>query len=248
MNRFFLPPEHFSQEVIHFPDEVSGQICKVLRLRAGEKVVALDNCGNEALVELDEVSPHETSGRVMERKKASGEPAIQLEMLICLTQREKFEWILQKGTELGVTRFVPVISSRSLVQKREEISGKMERWQRILKEAAEQSRRGRIPLLEPAQKLEESLPDDRDILKLVLWEEEKQSSLRQVLQKNELVRNISLLIGPEGGLSGQEVDQARKQGFIPVSLGRRILRMETAAITAAALVMYEYGEMDQISD
>ncbi len=248
MNRFFLPPDLFSQEMIQFPDEISSQISRVLRLRVGERAVVLDNRGNEALVELEEVSAHGTTGRVIQRYKAEGEAALQLTLVICLTQREKFEWILQKGTELGVSIFKPVISSRSLVQKEEEIAGKLDRWQRILKEAAEQSGRGKIPRLEPARKLEETIRGVEDSVKLVLWEEEKQSSLKQVLQNKDQVRNITLLIGPEGGLSGQEVDQAMKQGFIPVSLGKRILRMETAAITAAALVMYELGEMEPRSN
>ena len=210
-------------------------------------MILLDDLGNQALVQLDEVAAHTTTGTVLERSVTAGEPGIHLTLVVCLTQREKFEWILQKGTELGAAEFQPVISSRSLVQKGDD--AKMERWQRILKEAAEQCGRGRIPLINKPVKWEACMKGVHPgSLNLILWEEEEQAGFRQVIQQNREKTGFSLLIGPEGGLTEDEVLSARGAGFIPVSMGRRILRMETAAIAAAAVVMYELGEMDPRSD
>lgn len=238
MHRFFLPPACIRGEVI-FPDECAHQIRRVLRLRPGSRVVVLDGSGQEYEVELSEVSEAGVRGLVLSQQINPAEPATQLTLLLCLTQREKFEWMLQKCTELGTTRFVPVISSRSLVQERGGQEKKLERWRRIVQEAAEQCGRGKIPVVEEVAGYEAGLRRAGNGLKLALWEQEHARSLRQVLQPG--TGEVAALIGPEGGLSEAEVEQAQAAGFQAVTLGRRILRMETAAMTAAALILYELG-------
>ncbi|MCX6055901.1 MAG: RsmE family RNA methyltransferase [Chloroflexi bacterium] len=242
MHRFFLPLECFQPGEITIPAEISRQISRVLRLRAGTSILLLDNQGFEMGAELSQVSDQGCKAIVQFRQIARGEPETYLTMIMGLTQREKFEWILQKCTEIGVSAFIPVVTSRSLVQKPEEVLEKYPRWRKILVEAAEQSHRGRIPLLHPAVGLESLLskeyPDDE--LRLVLWEDEKEANLREQLQKTGQ-KKITLLVGPEGGFSTGEVTSAIEAGFISVSLGNRILRMETAAILSAGLALYEMG-------
>lgn len=255
MHRFFLPAGFIGPEQVHFPAEIAHQLVRVLRQRPGDRVLVLDNQGSEFLVELQNLDARSAAGRVIERRQASAEPQLRLTLFIGLTQREKFEWILQKGTELGVAEFAPVITSRSLVQDQQGLQPggpKSRRWERIIQEAAEQSGRGRLPVLSPPARLADALSaGSRDYdLALIPWEGERKSDLQGTLRRTaakDLSRGSALrlaaLIGPEGGLAPEEVELGRKAGWIPVTLGPRILRMETAGVITAAIVFYEFGEM-----
>ncbi len=249
MHRFFLPLSSFQNEEVIFPETTSRQIAQVLRLKPESEVMVLDGLGKEHRVQLLEVTSKQTIGKVISSQNSGGEPKTQVRLLLCVAQREKFEWMLQKCTEIGASSFVPVVSSRSLVQSLNEIESKHERWQKIIKEAAEQSHRGKIPQLEPAIKLSQlvSNTSSQDTCRLIPWEDEKSTSIKNALNKNK-GKSIEILIGPEGGFSSAEVEQAQKAAFLSVSLGPRILRMETAAMAATALVLYECGDMDVRSD
>lgn len=249
MHRFFLPPASIQAGCVHFSEPVSRQIVQVLRLKPDARVTVLDGEGKEYLVCLTDLSAQATIGQVESEGLANGEPQTLLTLYLCLTQREKFEWMLQKCTEVGVCRFIPVISSRSLVQDAKEVINKYERWQRILQEAAEQSHRGKVSTLEAPLQFEQVVKTaaQANTCKLIPWEEEQNLSLKQALQMRS-TREVCLLIGPEGGFSKEEVARAQSAGFLSVTLGRRILRMETAAVVASALVLYERGDMNSGSD
>jgi 16S rRNA (uracil1498-N3)-methyltransferase len=148
--------------------------------------------------------------------------------------------MLQKCTEIGAAGFLPVISQRSLVQGKTDTLAKYERWQMILKEAAEQSGRGMIPQLLPPANLKEAVMSTRDeyALRLIPWEDEKQTGIKAILGEGKPAR-VAVLIGPEGGFSAEEVQTATQAGFLRVTLGKRILRMETAAVVSAALIFHE---------
>lgn len=239
LHHFFLPPTAIQQDQIRFPAETAHQILRVLRLQPGETVAVMDNLGSQYMVELAQVSREGVVGRVLQRAPAAPEPPVSLHLYVCLTQREKFEWILQKCCEVGVSEFTPVISTRALVQDLTAMQNKYSRWQRILQEAAEQSGRGRIPLLHPPQDYAEAVQaamrgHDRC---LAAWEEETGQHLLSSLDGLPNQPRLALLIGPEGGLTEEEVELARQAGWVSVSLGPRILRMETAAVAAAALVV-----------
>ncbi len=239
MHRFFIPPENIHTDQIEFKGKCAHQIARVLRLKEGDECIALDNLGNEVAGRLEQVSPETCLARVIEKRRAD-EPRVRLLMLLCLTQREKFEWMLQKCTEIGAAGFLPVISQRSLVQGKTETLAKYERWQMILKEAAEQSGRGMIPQLLPPANLKEAVMNTRDeyALRLIPWEDEKQTGIKTMLREGNPAQ-VAVLIGPEGGFSAEEVETATDAGFLRVTLGRRILRMETAAVVSAALIFHE---------
>jgi 16S rRNA (uracil1498-N3)-methyltransferase len=242
MHRFFLPPDHFKTDTISFPPDTARQMALVLRLQPGERVIALDGLGMEYEVELLQVSRTGVQGRVTDRRAVRGEPAARITLYLALTQREKFEWMLQKCTEVGAAAFVPVISSRSLVQERGDAAKKLERWGRIVREAAEQSQRGIVPEVRAPVKFEAALQDGSSYhLRLIPWEGEQAAGLRQALAglQNASSPTLAVFIGPEGGFSAEEIEAARGAGFQPVTLGRRILRMETAAVVAAALILHE---------
>jgi 16S rRNA (uracil1498-N3)-methyltransferase len=243
MHRFFIPPEWIRDDQIVFKDETARQMRHVLRIRNGETVIVLDNLGNEFEVEITQ--PGEPmSGRIVSKSKNKAEPPINLTLLVALAQREKMEWILQKGTEVGVSRFISVVTERSLVQDVNAIKGKMDRWRTILREAAEQSGRGIIPELSDAISFKNSLGLIAEFdLGLVAWEQEQEISLNSVFASKQS-KKVGLMIGPEGGFTTQEYKEAIKNGWKSISLGKRILRMETAAVVASALIIAHYEQKD----
>lgn len=249
MHRFFVTPESIYNQRVRFGEVQAHQIRQVLRLQTGTQVIALDNSGNEYVVTLTEVTRPRVVGQIDETRPIVNEPRTQLTLYQSLLPRDKFEWVLQKGTEVGVSAFVPVITQRSLVRNAKSAANKRERWERIITEAAEQSGRGRLPRLhEPllfAEALARAASSD---CTLIPWEKATAGTLRAALRKlpDDLRQPIiALFIGPEGGYSEEEIDQATTAGAIPVTLGRRILRTETAAVVAAAVVLYELGDMGE---
>jgi 16S rRNA (uracil1498-N3)-methyltransferase len=251
MHRFFVPPDSVGEMGVLFPADAARQIRQVLRLRTGEKVTVLDGKGMEYLIQLETVSNEKVWGRLLEAYPAAGEPVLHVRLYLSLTGRDKFEWALQKCTEVGVSVFVPVISSRTLARDKEQARQKAERWERILKEAAEQSGRGLIPQITEPVALHDAYGQTKaaQIPTAVLWEGERQASFSDWLavqakkQKTAPDKQIAVFIGPEGGYSEEEAGLALLAGLQTVSLGRRILRMETAALVAAALALNVFGDM-----
>jgi len=247
MHRFFIPTEWIQPPLVRFQGETARQIFRVLRLTPGETIAVLDGSATEHTVHLTRVEQERVEGEIITSRPASGEPRTHLSLYIGMTQRAKFEWILQKGTELGVSAFIPVITNRSLVREIADDSNKVARWESILREAAEQSGRGKIPKLLPVVPFSKALIDGKksNALCLIPWEKEPNGNLKDSLshQDQDKPAAVAILIGPEGGFSDGETDQAIKIGWIPISLGKRILRMETAALVTTTLVLYELGEL-----
>jgi 16S rRNA (uracil1498-N3)-methyltransferase len=241
--RFFVMPSAISGDSATLDSAVAHQVRHVLRMRAGERVVLLDNSGQEFVVELGETAGREITGRVLESRASPAEPRVRLTLYPALLKGDKFEWLLQKGTELGIAAFQPVLCERSVRTGAGEQKG--ERWQRIVREAAEQSERGIVPSLGATIPFSAALERvSPDALTLIPYEEEHALSLRAVLSSHSSATHINLLIGPEGGFTPEEIASAQARGAIAVTLGPRILRAETAGIAAAAAVMYALGEMD----
>lgn len=242
MHHFFIPPQNLTDRQAILIGEQARQVALVLRLRPGERVVVLDNTGWEYEVQLTAVTRDQVIGEVVDRRTAVGEPSIHLTLYMALLKREKFEWVLQKGTEVGVSRFVPVITQRTLAQDAEIKPGKQERWQKILTEAAEQCRRGRIPALAAPLKLADALAQHGAEMALIPWENATAVGLKSALS-GTIPASAALFIGPEGGFAPEEIALATQHHVRPVTLGKRILRAETAALVAASLLIDEVGDM-----
>lgn len=245
MHRFFVKPENIEAKQVTFPQDITHQILHVLRLGEGDQVVVLDNSGNMHQVRLGLVKPDTNLvGEIIATNLVNTEPNCHVSLFFGLTSREKVEWILQKGTEIGVSGFYPFLSSRTLAQSSSVTSKKLERWGRIIREAAEQSGRGRLPELNQPRDLTQCLDylNSAFPLGLLAWEDAQGEceTLSGALEGFE-GGSLALLVGPEGGFSSDEVNQAQEAGCRVVSLGRRILRMETAAIIFPALVLFELG-------
>jgi len=250
MHRFFVPPDwlHGSTVVLH--DDVAYQLRNVLRMRPGAEVIVLDNQGWEYVVELDDVTNKLVRGTIKHKRPAGGEPGIHVTLYQCLLKKDNFEWVLQKCTEIGVGEFAPVMSARTVVRSDSVSDNKRQRWERIITEAAEQSRRGALPDIAEPLSFEQAVHDAALCdLALIPWEQEQGRTLRQVLsevrgaQPTGQIKSVAILIGPEGGFESSEITLAQQHAVVPVSLGPRILRAETAAAAASLLVLYELDSL-----
>jgi 16S rRNA (uracil1498-N3)-methyltransferase len=242
MQRFFIDPKYIDGNDVSFPEDIERQIRKVLRLESSDAVVVLDNTGMTYLVELQVKRGQPIQGAIVDKEPGRAEPKVGLRLCFSLSKKEKMEWIIQKCTEIGVTVFQPFISSRSLVQEAESFETKRERYTTIAKEAAEQSMRSIMPVIMPVLSYEALIAEKSDSVKLVLWEETTTVERLKVemlcLQDGLMPAEIRVLIGPEGGFSREEVEQAEEYGYHQVSLGDSILRMETACVVATAVVRH----------
>lgn len=252
--RFFVPPEAIQNGYVRFSRDQARQMAAVLRLAPGASVTVLDNSGWEYHVVLRGLSGAEASGAVRTRTLVSSEPRTKITLYVGLIRAPKLEIVLQKCTELGVAAFVPMLCQRSIVGQADEMNpAKLERWERIVVEAAEQAGRGKLPVLQPSVPFGQACESARG-LSLLLWEGEKEARLRDVLQSSTPAPrgragvasrpfSLNLFVGPEGGFADGEIERARAFGLQTVTFGQRILRAETASIAAVSTVLFAQGDL-----
>ncbi len=253
MHRFFVPQSWIQGNRVTLTGRQAHQIARVLRMRAGDVVMVLDNSGWEIETELISVDPNVIRGEVQRRRLSQSEPRTKISLYQAMLKGSSFQYVLQKGTELGIVEFVPLIADRCVMSDIDAIEKRRLRWESIIQEAAEQCRRGRKPALRTAMLFAQACEKIRQIggLALILWEEERRTSLRSVLRRapqesdrGSMPFSVHLLIGPEGGFTRQEITVARNYGLIPVTMGPRILRGETAGMVAASAILFELGDME----
>lgn len=214
--------------------------------RVGCLVTLTDSEGNDFRGRILRLSETEASLFIFDAFLSPTESTLEIILLQALPEKERMELIIQKVTELGVSAIIPFQSQRSIsLKEREMKQKKAHRWQNIAVKAVQQSRRARVPWVGECRSFQEACEEDRgEGLKILLWEK-KGESLRDVLKKYSLSNNprIDVAVGPEGGFTPEEVNLAKAEGFIPVKLGQRILRTETAAITIVGILQYALGDL-----
>jgi 16S rRNA (uracil1498-N3)-methyltransferase len=204
-------------------------------MKTGDRLELLTGDGRVHEAKIISLAPDRIDCEIISSRVADSEPKIKITLAQGLPKGRKIDLIVEKCVELGVREIIPLLTERTVAKE-----AKLERWRKIAKEAAEQSKRAIIPGVKPLTKFEDVLKlKDQFDLALIPWEEEKKTSLKQALAASRTARSILLLIGPEGGFSETEVGSAKKAGFISVSLGKRILRTETAGLATLAAIMYE---------
>ncbi len=248
MRRFFVAPEVLpAAELcdIVLPREVVHHIKTVLRLAVATEIILCDGRGRCCHCSVTAISSNCGTAKVLQQWR-DDETALSLELIQGLPSSDKLDLILQKNTELGVTSFHPVHTQRSQLKlPPNKIARKMERWRRIVNEAARQSERSWLPQITEPQPLELAIKNSSSTLKLILWEEAQQPL--QAILPTQTPENVAVIVGPEGGLSAAEVELAMQHGFIPVALGPRILRTETAGLAISAILQFHYGDLAQIA-
>lgn len=243
MHRFFADPLRSTESEVCLTAEDARHAVTVLRLKPGQRIEII----RDALLWEAEITSAVLPDvrAVILSELPSAEPSLAVTLYQGIPKSDKMDLIVQKATELGVSRIVPVIMSRCVAKPdRKDISHKLDRWQKIIREAAKQSGRCVIPIISEPVSLrqlgEQQLPE----CCIVPWEEASGFGPRAFSLSHPSIRSLGILIGPEGGIENDEITFLRSLGFIPVTLGKRILRTETAGMAAVSAFMSLYGEMD----
>ena len=242
MTKFFVQPGDVSGSEVILTGENAAH-AKVLRLKEGEQVLVCDGAGTEWLCAVRSVSAGETALEVLEERRNETEAAVKVSVYMAFPKADKLEHVIQKATELGAAEIVAFPSARCVSRPDEKsLKKKLDRWQKIAASAAEQSGRGAIPEVVVLPSFAEALKRGAEAeLPLMFYENERATTLHMALSEPGW-KSVSLLTGPEGGLEEAEVCKAMEAGFRVCTLGRRILRCETAPLCALSAVMYAAGE------
>lgn len=245
--RFFVEPPLDHAPEVRIAGALARRVASVLRLRPGDEVVLFDGSGEDVRVRIEHVSQRMVNARAVERTPAPPEPHARLHLYQSISKGERFEWLLEKGTEMGVARFVPLLAARSVVRTTGD-SAKRDRWRRIVIEAAEQCGRGAVPEVDAPQLFDEALASAPGIV-VVPYEragdraQTIQAALDAQIDALFALAEVSIFIGPEGGFEPGEIERAEAAGAAIVTMGPRVLRSETAGLVAATLVMHAIGEL-----
>lgn len=234
---FYVPPSHLNGERLALPDDEAMHASKVLRVRAGDEVTAVDGEGGWYRVRLDHVDRRSASGHIIERRKNVGEPTYHLTMAMAVVKkRGRFETFLEKAAELGVAAVAPLITERT-----EKEGIRHQRAENKLIAAMKQCGRSRLVKMSEPIPFDEYLSRETPELGICCHEKaETDSHILSILQSSPQSRRVHVIVGPEGGLTDAEIDRAEAAGWKIASLGPRRLRAETAAIAAAAAVSFVY--------
>lgn len=248
--RLFVSAADWSDDYIVVRGEQSHHLRNVLRARAGDAFELIDGRGRWARAVVETLSIRDgVSCRIREQKMTPPPDPARLVLLQALVRFERFEWILEKATELGVTRLVPVVTAHTEAKWRDITSARLDRWEKILIESIKQSRRLHLPALADLSPFPEAVSEITGDCKILLSEKPATPSLKSVLKAFQgsrhnapadgMRRGVVLAIGPEGGWDDEEIALAGQSGFQPASLGEGILRTETAAVASLAILNYE---------
>ncbi len=245
MGKFHVRPEAVSGDRVVFDAQETRHLIRVLRLRPGEIVHAVDGQGSEFVARLEFLEGREAVGQILSRSDRRTESPFPITLAQGIPKGEKMEWIVRTVTELGAVRVLPLLTERVIVRlPRSRWRERQRRWQRVAKEASKQCGRSVIPAVEPVRTLDELIAEGhRAELSICLWEGERQG-LRAILASvSGTPASALVVVGPEGGLAVKEVELLRRQGVRTAGLGPRILRTETAGPAGVALLQARFGDL-----
>lgn len=250
MHRFYLEPDCFSELEVVWKEKESRHICRVLRLQAGERVLAFDGMGMEFEVKLEEVSPERVRGVILQSRPVDREIPVSVELVQGIAKSDKMDWIVQKNVEVGVSAIRPIMTQYTVVKLEEKKrESRLLRWESVAREACKQCRRNQLPVIYAVEDWAQFLMGlDPGRVYLLCYEAgQDEPSFKEILQQEKeriFSAGVSIVIGPEGGWSEKEVEEARSRGMHIVGLGPRILRTETAGLVAASAILYEMGALE----
>ncbi len=242
--RFFIPAEQLQAPDTHLRGDEARHLLQVLRMKVGDEVILFDNSGQEYQARIRSVSGGKVFFEIVDQQIILRESFLQLSLGLPLIRPQPFEWILQKGTELGVTAFHPFFSAHSRRNfQKTELETRENRWKKIIIEASKQCRRNVLSELHPVVSFLDLLKLSPGSLKIIPYEGESSRTLKDLQPGFFPSSPILALVGPEGGFPPEEVDLAEGEGFVPISLGPRTLRSETAALALICLCQFLWGDL-----
>ncbi len=239
MANFYARPENVGKERVSILGKEARHIFQVLRHKVGDKISVVDGRGMEYEVELEAVSLERVQGRILERRKGEREPLTRVTLAQSIPKGSRMDYLIEKATELGVDRVIPVVSARSQVLP--DGDSKVRRWRRIALSAMKQSGRSILPAVEGVIRLPELLDSiEEQDLSLIAWEGGGKR-LGELLHDG--IQSVLLVVGPEGGFQESEVNLVTRKGALAVTLGKRTLRSETAGIALLTVLLHELGDL-----
>lgn len=234
MQRYFS--DNCLNNIFTLSKEDSYHITKVMRFKIGEKIEIVYN-NKTCISEIISLEPNVTA-RIIDEIIEDTEISYNVTLVQSLVKEQKMDYILQKMTELGVNKIIPYQAERSIVKLNDKVNKKIDRWQTIIKEASEQSKRTVIPTVTSVFSLKELEEIEGYDYKFIATVNEKQQNLKKVLSKVKKGATMIIVVGPEGGFTCLEEDRLMKKGFIPISLGKSVLRTETAGLFFMSVVRF----------
>lgn len=244
LRRFFIGPEAISGSTFTIRGTDARHIASVLRMGKGDQIALLTGDGRNYTATITSASPSEISGEIESVGVCNDEPGVSISLIQCVPKSDKMDLVVQKCVEIGVATIIPVISERTVVRLQPDRARKrVARWRRIAEEASKQCGRSSLPVIADITSFEKAvLSSTPSTLRLIPYELESERSLKSELERSHSA-DVVLCIGPEGGFSHDEVSLAESHGFIPVTLGNRILRTETAGLVVATCILYHMDEL-----
>lgn len=247
MHKFFVNPESIIGDTALIIGDDVKHIYKVLRLQQGEKIGINNSNGKEYLGEIEEVTKVQVRVKILEQLTTNNESLIEVTLFQGLPKSSKMDFIVQKCTEIGISRMTPLITERVIVKNEIGEFKKVDRWQKIALEAAKQSKRTIIPKIDTPIEFEDLKSQIKCMdLVIVPYENEKGTGIKKVirdLHEKDKIKKIGIVIGPEGGFEEEEIQELISLNAKIVTLGPRIMRTETAGMVSLSLIMYELGDL-----
>ena len=246
MRRFFVEHLKPGDEFCSIKGPEARHISKVLRMRQGDRLVLMDSKGARFLALIESVNFREVLVRIETSLPKPVPSPVKIVLCQALLKSRAMDYVIQKASELGVDSILPFTSQRSVIRiEKDRLDNRMRHWREIAQASAKQSDRDRPADIDPVVTFSEVMEKWKktDALKIILWENESTRDLKTLLRAASPVIQFAGMVGPEGGFGREEVEAAGDAGFISVSMGNRVLRAETAAMTLVGIVQYEWGDL-----
>ena len=250
MRRFLIDHMTGNERTLELSGREAAHLTRVLRMGRGDRCVVMDRSGARALCEIRDAAGGKVLLDVVGRLPAPPAPPVEIVLCQAVLKNPAMGLVVEKASELGVSLLRPFLCSRTVVKPDEtRAAGRIRRWNEIAGSAAKQSDRGAPMRIEPIRaftEMLETLGCGENSLNLILWEQEMDKSIGAAIDRSKRITSAAAIVGPEGGFTSGEISSARAAGVLPVGLGPRVLRAETAAITVAALLQYEFGGLETV--
>jgi 16S rRNA (uracil1498-N3)-methyltransferase len=245
LRRFFLKNKSVIDQASSMGGSDAKHIRTALRMKPGDRLVVFDGQGNDFEAEIEAITSNEIKIVPLKKVQMNTDSPVQISIAQAMLKGKKMDLLARQITELGITRWIPFISERTVpMLKSDKQNKRLQRWQTIMIESLKQCRRSKLPQIDPVVSFEQALAaGSSEDFKLIFWEEESQS-LRDVLKTApKACKNVFAVLGPEGGFSEAEVNTAKSLNYHSASLGPRILKAETATVTVCSVLQYYFGDL-----
>ena len=246
ITNFYVSPQNIGEDTIQIKGEEARHILTILRHKRGDLIDVVDGCGNRYRVNITHTGRNNLEGKILSQVRKENEPITNLTLAQAVCKGSKMDWVVEKCTEIGVSNIIPLLTERTEIDFKnpQQEKSKIERWKRLAISSMKQSLRCCLPKISPATKIEDLLKNTKNYdLVLMASLEGGSKNLEDLDELGNRPKNILILVGPEGGFSVDELKEAEEKRVIPISLGTRRLRTETAGIVFLSLVLYELKDL-----